>query len=72
MGNRLCDTLGIEYPVISGAMAWTSMAPLVGAVSKAGGLGTLGSGFMPKEIILMQMEEVRKITDKPFAANLFL
>ena len=72
MGNRLCDTLGIEYPVISGAMAWTSMAPLVGAVSAAGGLGTLGSGFMPKEIILMQMEEVRKITDKPFAANLFL
>jgi len=72
MGNRVCDALGIEYPVIQGAMAWTSMAPLVGAVSKAGGLGTLGSGFMPKEIILGQMEEVRKITDKPFAANLFL
>lgn len=72
MGNRLCDTLGIEYPVISGAMAWTSMAPLVGAVSAAGGLGTLGSGFMPKEIILGQMDAVRKMTDKPFAANLFL
>lgn len=72
MGNRVCDALGIEYPVIQGAMAWTSMAPLVGAVSKAGGLGTLGSGFMPKEVILAQMEEVRKITDKPFAANLFL
>lgn len=72
MGNRVCDALGIEYPVIQGAMAWTSMAPLVGAVSEAGGLGTLGSGFMPKEIILGQIEEVRKITDKPFAANLFL
>ena len=31
MGNKVCETLGIEYPVISGAMAWTSMAPLVGA-----------------------------------------
>ena len=72
MGNRVCDTLGIEYPVICGAMAWTSMAPLVGAVSKAGGLGVLGSGFMPKPIILAQMDEVRKMTDKPFAANLFL
>ena len=70
MGNRVCDVLGIEYPVIQGAMAWTSMAPLVGAVSKAGGLGTLGSGFMPPETILAQMAEVRKITDKPFASNL--
>ena len=72
MGNRVCDALGSEYPVIQGAMAWTSMAPLVGAVSAAGGLGTLGSGFMPKEVILMQMDMVRKMTDKPFAANLFL
>lgn len=72
MGNRVCEALGIEYPVIQGAMAWTSMAPLVGAVSEAGGLGVLGSGFMPKEIILGQVEAVRKMTDKPFAANLFL
>lgn len=72
MSNRLCDALGIEYPVICGAMAWTSMAPLVAAVSKAGGLGVLGSGFMPKEIILAQMAAVREMTDKPFAANLFL
>ena len=71
MGNKVCETLGIEYPVISGAMAWTSMAPLVGAVSAAGGLGTLGSGFMPKEIILGQMDAVRKMTDKPFAKHSF-
>lgn len=72
MGNRVCETLGIEYPVIQGAMAWTSMAPLVAAVSEAGGLGVLGSGFMPKEVILGQVEAVRKMTGKPFAANLFL
>ena len=48
------------------------MAPLVAAVSEAGGLGVLGSGFMPKEIILGQVEAVRKMTGKPFAANLFL
>ena len=72
MSNKVCDVLGIEYPVISGAMAWTSMAPLVGAVSEAGGLGTLGSGFMPKEIILAQCDAVRAMTSKPFAANLFL
>ena len=72
MANRVCETLGIEYPVIQRAMAWTSMAPLVAAVSKAGGLGVLGSGFMPKEVILEQVAAVRAVTDKPFAANLFL
>lgn len=72
MANRVCEVLGIEYPVIQGAMAWTSMAPLVAAVSKAGGLGVLGSGFMPKEVIMCQAQAVRAITDKPFAANLFL
>lgn len=72
MANRVCEVLGIEYPVIQGAMAWTSMAPLVAAVSEAGGLGVLGSGFMPKEVITGQAEAVRSMTNKPFAANLFL
>ena len=47
MANRVCSAFGIEYPVVQGAMAWTSMAPLVGAVSEAGGMGVLGCGFMP-------------------------
>ena len=34
MANRVCEILGIEYPIIQGAMAWTSMAPLVAAVSE--------------------------------------
>jgi len=72
MKNRVCTTLGIEYPVVQGAMAWTSMAPLVGAVSEAGGLGVLGCGFMPGQVIAMQIEAIRKMTDKPFAANIFL
>lgn len=72
MANRVCEVLGIKYPIIQGAMAWTSMAPLVAAVSEAGGLGVLGSGFMPKEVIIGQANAVRGMTDKPFAANLFL
>lgn len=72
MANRVCEALGIKYPIIQGAMAWTSMAPLVAAVSENGGLGVLGSGFMPKALIIGQAEAVRAMTDKPFAANLFL
>lgn len=72
MTNRVCKALDIEYPVVQGAMAWTSMAPLVAAVSEAGGLGVLGCGFMPGELIHQQIAAIRSMTSKPFAANIFL
>ena len=72
MANRVCEALGIKYPIIQGPMAWTSMPPLVAAVSNAGGLGVLGSGAMPADIIKAMADAIRAMTDKPFAANLFL
>ena len=72
MANRVCEALGIKYPVIQGPMAWTSMPPLVAAVSNAGGLGVLGSGAMPAELIKQMADGIRAMTDKPFGANLFL
>jgi enoyl-[acyl-carrier protein] reductase II len=67
--NRVCEVLGIEKPVIQGPMAWISTAPLVAAVSNAGGLGVLGVGFAPDEFLIAQVEETRKLTDKPFGIN---
>lgn len=52
--NRVCEILGIEKPVIQGPMAWISTAPLVAAVSNAGGLGVLGVGFAPEGFIREQ------------------
>ncbi|MBR9987809.1 MAG: nitronate monooxygenase [Desulfosarcina sp.] len=40
--NRICELLGIKYPIIQAPMNWVSGADLVAAVSNAGGLGTLG------------------------------
>ena len=37
--TRLCDLLGIEYPVLQGGMAWVADASLASAVSNAGGPG---------------------------------
>ena len=34
--TRLCDLLGIEYPVIQAPMDWITNAALVAAVSNAG------------------------------------
>ena len=41
--TRITELLGIEHPIFQAAMSWASSnAPLVIAVSNAGGLGVLG------------------------------
>ena len=41
-GNRICELMGIRYPIVQAPMNWVSGANLAAAVSLAGGLGTLG------------------------------
>jgi enoyl-[acyl-carrier protein] reductase II len=67
--TRITELLGIEYPVIQGAMAWVSWPPLVAAVSNAGGLGILGSGRWSADFVQEQVREVKRLTEKPFGAN---
>ena len=40
---RITEMLGIERPILSGAMQWLAKADLVAAVSNAGGLGVMSS-----------------------------
>jgi len=77
--TKLCDLLGIEYPILSAGMGPTLIgertgAPveLVVAVSEAGGLGVLGgSGFTVDEL-QEAIREIRALTDKPFGVDLLL
>ncbi len=77
--TRLCDMLGIDYPILSAGMGPTLMgeetgAPveLVVAVSEAGGLGVLGgSGFTVDEL-REAIREIKSRTDKPFGVDLLL
>ncbi len=48
--NRICELLGIKYPIIQAPMNWVSGADLGAAVSNAGGLGTLGPNSGAKDI----------------------
>jgi enoyl-[acyl-carrier protein] reductase II len=64
------ELLGIEYPIIQGAMAWVSFAPLVAAVSNAGGLGIIGSTIFDSKRMREEIRAVRGLTDKPFGVNL--
>jgi len=69
---KICDLLGIEYPIIQGGMAWLGTSELVSAVSNAGGLGTIGSGDAPTEWLCQQIRRTRELTDRPFAVNIMM
>lgn len=47
MKTRLCELLGIEYPIIQGGMAWVATAELAAAVSNGGGIGLIAAGNAP-------------------------
>lgn len=68
----ICKILGIEYPIIQGAMAWISDADLVAAVSNAGGLGVLATGHLDGEGCRREIRKLKTMTDKPFAVNVML
>ncbi|MFA5843625.1 MAG: enoyl-[acyl-carrier-protein] reductase FabK [Coriobacteriia bacterium] len=70
--TRLTDTLEIEHPIIQGGMAWTATAELAAAVSEAGGLGVIGAGHMPTDVLRDQIRSAKALTDRPFGVNLML
>lgn len=72
MKTRICDLLGIEYPIIQGGMAWVATYELAAAVSEAGGLGIIGAGGAPASWVREQIRQAKKATDKPFGVNLML
>lgn len=72
MKNRICDLLGIEYPVLQGGMAWVADASLAAAVSNAGGLGLISSVNAGTEAVRNEIRKCRELTDKPFGVNIML
>ena len=72
MKNRICDLLGIEYPVFQGGMAWVADASLAAAVSNAGGLGLISSVNAGTEAVRNEIRKCRDLTDKPFGVNIML
>lgn len=69
--NKVCELLGIEYPIIQGGMAWIADSSLAAAVSEAGGLGII-TGTAPIEWIRDEIRKVKKLTNKPFGVNIML
>ena len=70
--NPICKLLNIKYPIFQGGMAWLGTAELASAVSNAGGLGIIGAGHMPPDILRAEIQKVKQWTDKPFGVNIML
>lgn len=71
--SKVTDLLGSQYPIIQGAMGVICNPELVAAVSEAGGFGLLATAFAKDaEAVREQAKVTKKLTNKPFGANLFM
>ena len=77
--TKLCDMLGIEYPIIAAGMGPTLIgettgAPveLVVAVSEAGGMGVLGGSGFTVDGLQEAIRQIKAKTKKPYGVDLLL
>ncbi|WP_163193988.1 enoyl-[acyl-carrier-protein] reductase FabK [Clostridium thermarum] len=70
--SKICDLIGIKYPIFQGGMAWVADSSLAAAVSNAGGLGIIAAANAPTEYVREQIRKTKELTDKPFGVNIML
>ena len=70
--TRVSSGLGIEYPIIQGPLGGLSSLKLPATVSNFGGLGSFGAHGWNPSAIKDVIAEIRSLTSKPFAVNLWV
>lgn len=71
--NKLCERLGIKYPIIQAGMAGGITTPeLVSAVSNAGGLGVLAASRLAPAQLKEAILKIKSKTRNPFGVNILL
>ncbi|MBQ8357802.1 MAG: enoyl-[Clostridia bacterium] len=70
--SKICDMLGIKYPVFQGGMAWIADGKLAAAVSNGGGLGIIAAGNAPGGYVREQIKIAKALTECPFGVNIML
>lgn len=70
--TRVSSRLGVEYPIIQGPLGGLSTQRLTAAVSNFGGLGSFGAHGLSPTAIKDVIAEIRSLTVKPFAMNLWV
>src|ERR1700735_4417484 len=70
--NRLTSRLGLQYPIIQGPLGGLSSQRLTAFVSNYGGLGSFGAHGLKPQAIRKVIREIKVLTPKPFAMNLWV
>ncbi|MGI9582767.1 NAD(P)H-dependent flavin oxidoreductase [Chryseobacterium sp. RRHN12] len=70
--DTISKKLGIKYPVIQAPMFGVSTIQMAAAAAKAGCLGSLALADLSADQSLELIWEMKKLTDKPFAVNIFV
>ncbi|MFD8768532.1 NAD(P)H-dependent flavin oxidoreductase [Microbacterium oxydans] len=70
--SDLRTLLGIEHPIVLGPFGGLSSTALTAAVSNAGGLGSFGLYGYDGDRIRATGAELRALTDRPYAVNVWL
>lgn len=70
MKSRICELLGIRYPIIGAGMVWWSDAGLCAAIADTGCLGLLAGGSHTPEQLSAAIDQVRAATDGVFGVNI--
>lgn len=70
LNTRLCEMVGIRYPIVQTGMGWVAGARLTSATANAGGLGILASATMDFAQLKAAVADVKSRTPNPFGVNL--
>lgn len=72
INSKICEMLGIKYPIFQGGMAHIADGRLAAAVSEAGGLGIISAMNMGSSYLKEQIDIAKSLTKKPFGVNVML
>ena len=72
--GKLCEDLGLKYPIFLGGMAYISTAELAAAVSNAGGLGLICSSGLTAAQVAEEIRRCQQLLEpgRAFGVNLML
>jgi nitronate monooxygenase len=70
--NALTERLGIRYPIIQAPMAGASTPAMAAAVTRAGGLGSLGVALQSPDATRADCEAIRAATNGAYNINFFV
>ncbi|WP_250163439.1 nitronate monooxygenase [Psychrobacter sp. WY6] len=68
----LLNILNLTHPIVQAPMAGATTPELAAIVSNFGGLGSLGSGMTPPEVLHSHIDAIKSLTDRPFMINLMV